>query len=105
MEVVQMNLTDDITRHIAKLSGLRLTDEEISDMTRDLGSIVGYMDTLARLNTEGTEPLTHVQPQRNHMRKDVRGQSAPRDELIGNAPGRKDGYVVAPKTFGEGGGA
>ncbi|MDR1263834.1 MAG: Asp-tRNA(Asn)/Glu-tRNA(Gln) amidotransferase subunit GatC [Oscillospiraceae bacterium] len=99
-----MELTDAMTHSIAKLSGIRLSDSEAAAMTRDLGGVVGYFDLLNELDTRGVSPRAHVLPLVNHWREDAVTPSAPRDELIANAPARHDGYVVAPKTF-EGGGS
>ncbi|MDR0396531.1 MAG: Asp-tRNA(Asn)/Glu-tRNA(Gln) amidotransferase subunit GatC [Oscillospiraceae bacterium] len=99
-----MELTDAITRGVAKLSGIRLSDEETAAMTRDLGRVVGYFDLLNELDTRGVEPRAHVLQRVNRWREDAVEPSADRDELIANAPSRHDGYVAAPKTF-EGGGS
>ncbi|MDR1599706.1 MAG: Asp-tRNA(Asn)/Glu-tRNA(Gln) amidotransferase subunit GatC [Oscillospiraceae bacterium] len=99
-----MKLTDDITLRVAKLSGIRLTEPETAAMTRDLGAIVGYFDILNELDTAGVEPRAHILPLVNRWREDVVTPSSDRDELIANAPARRDGYVAAPKTF-EGGGS
>ena len=100
-----MIITENIATHIARLSGIRLAGDETAAMTRDLGAIVGYMETLSRLDTSGVEPLAHIQPRWNHMRPDDRKPSADRAELIRNASRHNEEFVVAPRTFGEGGGA
>jgi aspartyl-tRNA(Asn)/glutamyl-tRNA(Gln) amidotransferase subunit C len=99
-----MELTADTTQAIAKLSGIRLDDTEMSDMTRDLRAVVGYFDLLNDLDTRGIKPMAHILPRMNHWREDAVRPSSPRDDLIANAPSRQDGYVVSPKTF-EGGGS
>jgi aspartyl-tRNA(Asn)/glutamyl-tRNA(Gln) amidotransferase subunit C len=96
-------ITPDITRHIAKLSGLRLTDAQTAAMTQDLGAIVGYMAVLDTLDTTGVEPRPSILPRVNHWRPDVCAPSADRAALLANAPAQKDGCVLVPKTFEEGG--
>ena len=44
---------------IAHLARLRLSDAEIQTMTRDLGSILEYVNQLAKVDTAGVEPLAH----------------------------------------------
>lgn len=98
-----MKITTTITKHIAELSGLNLTEQETDSFTLSLSSIVDYIGTLAKLDTDGVEPLTHVLPERNRTRADSVNDSYDRTELIANAAKHTSEYVVVPKTFGEGG--
>ncbi|GHV28274.1 aspartyl/glutamyl-tRNA(Asn/Gln) amidotransferase subunit C [Clostridia bacterium] len=100
-----MILTEEITMHIAKLSGIELAGAEVASFTKDLLSVLGYMDKLSELDTDGVEPLVHVQDRVNYSRADAVAPSMPSEWVVANAPRSKDGYVAAPKTFGEASGA
>jgi len=97
-----MKLSRATTEHIARLSGLALSEAELEAMTRDLGAVVQYMAVLEALDTEGVEPRPHILTDENVWRGDVRAPSADREGLLENAPAQQDGYVLVPRTV-EGG--
>jgi aspartyl-tRNA(Asn)/glutamyl-tRNA(Gln) amidotransferase subunit C len=79
---------------IALLARLALTDEEIARLQRDLGSILGYIETLRELDTSGVEPMTHAVPMDCPLRDDGTGPSLEVDEALAAAP-RRDGDLFA----------
>ena len=52
-----MKVTDQDVRYVADLANLELTEEESSRMLRDLNSILEYVDSLSRLNTDNVDRL------------------------------------------------
>jgi aspartyl-tRNA(Asn)/glutamyl-tRNA(Gln) amidotransferase subunit C len=76
---------------IAELARLRLTDDELDAMARQLGDIVGYVAQLREVNTEGVEPLAHALPVSNVFRADEPAPSLSLDQALANAPKRRDG--------------
>ena len=61
--------------------------------------ILQYIDTLSELDTEGIEPLSHALPLTNVMREDEVQPSIPPEEVLANAPVRKDNYFLVPRSF------
>ncbi len=57
-----MAITRDEVLHLAKLSAMKLSDEEVSSLGQDLDSIVGYVWQLKEIDTEGVEPLLQPIP-------------------------------------------
>ena len=58
-----------------------------------------YIDKLNELDTTGVEPMSHVFPVDNVFREDVVTNGDDRDEMLANAPKKKDGTYMVPKTF------
>ena len=80
-------MTDDTVRHIAKLARLKLSDEEVKKFTKELTSILEYIDVLNELDTENVEPTAQVTGLSNVFREDeVKGSEAAKDELLGCSP-------------------
>lgn len=46
--------------HLAKLSALELSNDEIERFTGDLENIIAYVDQLQEVDTQGVEPLLQV---------------------------------------------
>ena len=54
-----MSVTREEILHLAKLSALQLTEEEIVAMQNDLDNILQYVSILNEIDTTGIEPLSH----------------------------------------------
>jgi aspartyl-tRNA(Asn)/glutamyl-tRNA(Gln) amidotransferase subunit C len=82
--------------HVAKLSRLKLKEEEKQKLTQQLNSILEYMKKLNKLDISKTEPTSHVIPLENVKRKDVKKPSYPVEEVLQNAPDKERGYFKVP---------
>ena len=85
--------------HVARLARLALSDEEVERMRQELDGILGYIDKLRTLNTEGVEPTSHAVPLTNVMRDDEPQPSYPRDEMLKNAPDRAGELFRVPRII------
>lgn len=84
-----MSLTPAEVAQVAHLARLELTPAELETMTRQLRSIVAYVDQLREVNTDGVEPLAHPLPVSNVFRDDELVPSLPIAEALANAPDRR----------------
>ncbi len=55
-----MKVTEKDVAYVADLANLDLAPDERTRMVRDLNSILGYIDTLERLDTSKVEPMAQV---------------------------------------------
>ncbi len=85
--------------NIAKLSRLALTDEEVKLYSSQLNGILQYVEKLKELDTEGIDPTSHVLDLRNVMREDKAVPSLPVEDVLKNAPDRKDGFYRVPRII------
>ena len=81
------------------LAKLELSDEEKEQAKKDMGRMLDYIDKLNELDTEGIEPMSHVFPVDNVFREDVVTNGDDREQMLANAPRKKDGTYMVPKTF------
>lgn len=93
-------ITTDDVRHLAQLSSLQLSDEEVANLQLDLGNILNYIDQLSELDTTGVEPTYQVTGLENVWRDDeVDTAAVGRDELLKLAPEQVDSSVKVPKVL------
>ena len=85
--------------HIALLARLELSDEEKALFSRQLGSIIEYIEKLNELDTASVEPTAHVLPLHNVFREDAVQPSLPRDMALQNAPERNEQFYRVPKII------
>lgn len=91
---------DDVL-HLAQLSSLELSGEvEINGLQNDISSILGYVEKLNELNTDGVEPTYQVTGLENVWRDDeVIDYAISREDLLARAPESADNQVKVPKVL------
>jgi aspartyl-tRNA(Asn)/glutamyl-tRNA(Gln) amidotransferase subunit C len=93
-------ITTDDVRHLAQLSNLQLSDEEVADLQIDLGNILNYINQLSQLDTTGVEPTYQVTGLENVWREDKVAQGdVSREQLLALAPDQQDGSVKVPQVL------
>ena len=94
-----MPVSNDQVRHIAKLARIAMSDEEIERLAPELNNILGWVEQLGEVNTDGVEPLTAVIDQKLRLREDVVNDGNIRDEVLANAPQAQGGFFAVPKVI------
>lgn len=83
--------------HVAKLACLHLEGDECEQMAHDLDEILGYVEALRGLDTEGIEPTAHAIPLATPLRED-RAEPVMDPELaVACAPARGGTAFSVPK--------
>jgi aspartyl-tRNA(Asn)/glutamyl-tRNA(Gln) amidotransferase subunit C len=110
-----MKVSDKEVRYVADLANLELTEEESARMLRDLNSILDYVDSLSRLNTDNVEPMAQVS-ERYGVDQSKQGsdrfayasredilyglrKSLPHEEALANAPEPDENFFQVPKVI------
>jgi aspartyl-tRNA(Asn)/glutamyl-tRNA(Gln) amidotransferase subunit C len=94
-----MSLSLDEVRKVAKLARLELAAADLARMADQLNRIIGYVDQLQQVDTDGVEPLAHPLPVQNVFREDEPAPSLPVDDALKNAPDRVGDYFGVPAVF------
>ena len=98
-------LNDDQVRHVAKLSRLRLSDEDIHNFAGQLSAVLGHVSKLNELDVENVEPMAHAADVSNVLREDQPQPGMPVDSALANAPDAADPFFKTPKILGDDSGA
>ena len=72
--------------HVARLSRLRLSEEEVERMASELSGILEHVDRISELDLDGVEPTSHVVALENVLRPDEPRPSWPRERMLDSAP-------------------
>ena len=80
------------------LSQISLTEEEKQETAGELKKILAYMEKLEELDTDVVEPMSHVFPVQNVFREDIVEREDQWEALLENAPQKKEGQYLVPKT-------
>jgi len=86
-------------RQVAKLSRLKLADQDVARYANQLSGIVDYVNQLSEVNVDGVAPLAHPLPLHNVLREDVVQPSLPLADVLANAPGKDGPFFTVPKVL------
>jgi len=92
-------VSKDDVKHIAGLSRIFLTNEEIDPLAKDLEKILHYVEKLEKLDVSNITPTSHVFPLENVYREDEVKPSLGQKEALKIAIEQKDGSFKVPKVL------
>lgn len=94
-----MALDKDTVRNIAFLARIRIDDDELDHLAGELSRILGWIEQLDEVDTEGVEPMASVVDMELPRRADVVTSGDRRDAVLANAPDPQDGFYAVPKVI------
>ena len=94
-----MSIDKDTVKHISKLARISLDDKKIDSLSKDLSSIMEFIENLNKLNTDKIEPLTSIINASLNCRKDDVKDGKIRDQILKNSPEKNDEFFVVPKVI------
>ena len=86
-------------RRVVALARLSLSPEETERLTRELGAILGYVETLSRVDTTEVPPTSHVMALATPLRDDVPAEPIDPELAVANAPLASGSAFVVPKVI------
>ena len=95
-------ITIDEVRQVAKLSRLKLTEDELQQLAGQMGSILEYVAILDELNTDEVEPMVQAVEVRNAFRADEVAESLSREDALRNAPASDGQCFLVPDILKKG---
>ena len=95
------NISADDVRKVAKLARLDLPEDKIATYTGQLERILGYVDQLQAVDTEGVPPTTRAVEVVNVTRDDVVVPTDVREQLLDEAPQREGDFFRVPKIMAD----
>ena len=94
-----MSLDKDTVKHISKLARISLNDKKIDSLSKDLSSIIKFIERLNKLNTDNVKPLTSIIDASLKCRKDEILDGKIRDQILKNSPENNNEFFVVPKVI------
>ena len=94
-----MSIDKNTVKHISKLARISLDDEKIDSLSKDLSSIIKFIEKLNELKTDKIKPLTSIINSSLKLRKDEIKDGKIRDQILKNSPEKNDEFFVVPKVI------
>ena len=76
-----------------------MSDVEIERLVPELNNILGWVEQLGEVETDGVEPLTAVIAQKLRLPDDAITDGDCRDDILANAPDAEHGFFAVPKVI------
>ena len=94
-----MSIDKDTVKHISKLARISLEEKKIDSLSKDLSSIMKFIEKLKELNTDKTTPLTSIINASLKSREDEVKDGKIRDQILKNSPEKNEEFFVVPKVL------
>ena len=94
-----MSIYKNTVKHISKLARIYLDEKKTANLSKDLTSIMKFIEKLNKLNTEKTNPLTSIIDASLKTRKDEVKDGKIRDQILKNSPEKNEEFFVVPKVI------
>ena len=93
-----MSIDVETVRKVAKLAHIRIAEDRLAPLAAELSHILGWIEQLAEVDTDGVEPMTSAVAASLPMRDDVVTEGGDAARILANAPVARDGFFVVPKV-------
>ena len=93
-----MSVDTATVRRIARLARIRVEEEELEALARELSTILDWVEQLNEVDTEGVAPMTSVEEMPMKKRADVVTDGDRVEDILANAPEREGNFFVVPKV-------
>ena len=94
-----MSLDKATVAGIAHLARIRVDDDRLETMVGELNNILGWIEQLGEVNTDGVAAMTGVGETNNDWRKDVVTDGDCQDKVLQNAPEPEGPFFTVPKVI------
>ena len=94
-----MSIDKDTVKHISKLARISLDEKKADSLSKDLTSIITFIEKLNKLNTDKTQPLTSIIDASLKSRADEVKDGKIRDQILKNSPEKNEEFFVVPKVI------
>ena len=93
-----MSIDKNQVKKVAKLSRISLDDSKLESLSKDLDSILNFVEQLNKLDTKKTEPLTSIVDKTLEPRSDKINDGKIKDQILKNSPDKNEEFFIVPKV-------
>lgn len=93
-----MSLDKNDVRRVAFLARIKVDEADLEPVARDLNNIIGWVEQLAEVDTDGVAPMTGASGMVMTRRDDVVTDGGDPEKVLSNAPDRVGDFYTVPKV-------
>ena len=94
-----MEVNNKLIEDLSRLAKLKFDEKSAKKMKEDLDKIIGFVDKLSEIDTEGVEPLIYLSEEMNVLRVDEIAHEVSQEDALKNAPQKDSDYFKVPTVL------
>jgi len=93
-----MSIDKNQVKKVAKLSRISLDDSKLESLSKDLVSILNFVEQLNELDTKKIEPLNSIVDKTLEPRTDKINDGEIKNDILKNSPDKNEDFFIVPKV-------
>lgn len=93
-----MALDKQTVAKVAHLARIRVEEDELETLAGEMNSIIGWVEQLGEVDTDGVEPMTSAVDLKLRLREDEINDGDYPDRVLKNGPSTEMHFYVVPKV-------
>ena len=94
-----MSIDKNQVKKVAKLSRISLEDNKLESLSKDLASILNFVEQLNKLDTKKIIPLSSIVDKTLEPRNDKVTDGKIKNEILKNSPNKDEDFFIVPKVI------
>ena len=94
-----MPIDKNQVKKVAKLSRISLDDKKIDSLSKDLDSILTFVEKLNELDTKEIKTLKSIADKTLEARNDTVDDGKIKDDILKNSPDKNEDFFIVPKVI------
>ena len=94
-----MKVDNKLIIDLSRLAKLNFDEQTIEEMKSDFENILGFIDKLSEIDTEGVEQLIYLSAEENILRADEIEEEVTQEQALKNAPNKDSDYFKVPTVL------
>ena len=86
-------------KKVAKLSRISLDNNKIDSLSKDLDSILTFVEKLNELDTKEIKTLKSIADKTLEARKDIVDDGKIKNDILKNSPEKNEDFFIVPKVI------
>jgi aspartyl-tRNA(Asn)/glutamyl-tRNA(Gln) amidotransferase subunit C len=95
----KITIDDKLVADLSRLAKLKFDASKAEKMKSDLDKIIGFVDKLSEIDTEGVEALIYLSEEVNVLRVDEIKHEVSQENALKNAPQKDSDYFKVPTVL------
>ena len=84
---------------LGKLARISISDDKLNNLSKDLNSILEFVDQLKEIKTDQVDPTSNSLNQKLEVRDDKVDNQNSTEDVLDNAPEKEMDFFVVPKVI------
>ena len=93
-----MPIDKNQVKKVAKLSRISLDDKKIDSLSKDLDSIITFVEKLNELDTKEIKTLKSITNKTLEARNDIVDDGKIKNDILKNSPEKNEDFFIVPKV-------